>query len=78
MTRIATMIGGLAIAITATLLPPPQRILDSPKALYGAAVLKALSGDADSALRLLERSSEPAPERPAMKTASTCSQPKRG
>ena len=72
------MIGGLVIAIAATLVPPPQRILESPKALYGAAVLKALAGDANSALRLLERSTEPAPQKPVMNTASTCSQPRRG
>ena len=78
MTRIATMIGGLAIALTASLVPPPQRILQNPKALYGAAVLKVLAGDANSALRLLERSSQPVPQKPATNTASTCSQPKRG
>lgn len=73
------MIGGLAIAVTAALVPPPQQILQSPKALYGAAVVKALAGDADSALRLLERSAQPAPVKPAiMKAASTCSQPRRG
>lgn len=72
------MIGGLAIAVTAALVPPPQRILEKPMALYGAAVVKALSGDANSALRLLERSTQPTPEKPAMHTASTCSQPKRG
>jgi len=72
------MIGGLAIAVTTTLVPPPQRMLQSPKALYGAAVLKALVGDANSALRLLERSTAPAPEQPATKTAATCSQPNRG
>jgi hypothetical protein len=53
-------------------------MLKSPKALYGAAVIKALAGDADSALRLLQRSNAPAPEKPSMKTASTCREPKRG
>ena len=78
MTRMATMIGGLVIAVTAALVPPPQQMLKSPKALYGAAVIKALAGDADSALRLLQRSNAPAPEKPSIKTASTCSEPRRG
>lgn len=78
MTRVATMIGGLAVAVAAALVPPPQQMLKSQKALYGAAVIKALVGDADSALRLLQRSSEPAAGKPAMKTASTCREAKRG
>jgi hypothetical protein len=78
MTRTAAMIGGLVVAVAAALVPPPQQMLKSPKALYGAAVIKALAGDADSALRLLQRSSEPAAEKPAMKTASTCREAKRG
>ena len=72
MNRMATMIGGLAIAIAATLVPAPQQMLKSPKVLYGAAMLKAIAGDADSALRLLQRSTEPAAEKPRIKTASTC------
>jgi len=72
------MIGGLAMALMAALVPPPQQMLKGPKALYGAAVIKALAGDANSALRLLQESSAPAPEKPAMKTASTCREPKRG
>jgi hypothetical protein len=78
MTRMATMIGGLVVAVTAALVPPPQQMLNSPKALYGAAVLKAAVGDANSALRLLQMSTQPKPEKPAMKTASTCREVKRG
>lgn len=78
MARTASMIGGLVVAIAAALVPPPQRMLESPKVLYGAAVYKALSGDADSALRLLQRSCQPAAEKPALKTASTGSEPHRG
>ena len=78
MTRMATMIGGLVIAVTAALVPPPQQMLKSPKALYGAAIIKALAGDADSALRLLQRSNAPAAEKPSIKTASTCREPRRG
>jgi len=78
MTRMATMIGGLVIAVAAALVPPPQHILKTPKVLYGAAMLKALSGDANSALRLLQESSAPAPEKPATKTASTCGASNRG
>ena len=72
------MIGGLVIAVTAALVPPPQQMLHSPKALYGAAVIKALAGDADSALRLLQRSTAPAPEMPSTKTAQACPSTKRG
>ena len=72
MNRMATIIFGLAIAIAATLVPAPQQMLKSPKVLYGAAMLKAIAGDADSALRLLQRSTEPAAEKPRIKTASTC------
>ena len=72
------MIGGLIIAVTAAVVPPPQQMLKTPKVLYGAAVIKALAGDANSALRLLQESTAPAPEKPAMKTASTCREAKRG
>jgi hypothetical protein len=78
MTRMATMIGGLAVAIAATLVPPPQQMFTSPKALYGAAIVKAAFGDADSALRLLQRSSEPAPTPARVKSASTFSLVPRG
>lgn len=66
------MIGGLALAMAAAIVPPPQQMLNSPKALYGAAMVKAAVGDADSALRLLQRSTEPAPTPVRMKSASTC------
>jgi hypothetical protein len=72
------MIGGMVIAATVALVPPPQQMLKSPKALYGAAMIKALAGDANSALRLLQESNGPAVEKPAMKTASTCRELKRG
>jgi len=72
------MIGGLVIAVAAALVPPPQQILKTPKVLYGAAVLKAVSGDANSALRLLQESSAPAPEKPATKTAQACRDTNRG
>jgi hypothetical protein len=72
------MIGGLVIAVAAAMVPPPQQMLKTPKVLYGAAMIKALTGDADSALRLLQESHAPAPEKPAMKTASACPQTKRG
>ena len=72
------MIGGLVVTVAAALVPPPQQMLKTPKALYGAAVIKALVGDADSALRLLQESYQPAVEKPAMKTASTCREPGRG
>ena len=78
MTRMATMIAGLVIAAAAALVPAPQQILKTPRVLYGAAMIKAVSGDADSALRLLQQSTAPAPEKPAMKTASTCRETKRG
>ena len=78
MTRTATMIGGLVIAVTAALVPPPQQILKTPKVLYGAAMLKAVSGDANSALRLLQEFNAPAPEKPATKTAQTCRDTNRG
>ena len=78
MTRTATMIGGLVIAVAAALVPPPQQMLKTPKVLYGAAMLKALSGDANSALRLLQQSNAPVPEKPALKTAQTCRETKRG
>ena len=78
MTRTATMIGGLVMAVAAALVPPPQQILKAPKVLYGAAMIKAVSGDADSALRLLQESTTPAPEKPAMKTAQTCPSTRRG
>lgn len=77
MTRIATMIGGLVVAVAA-MVPAPQQMIKTPKILYGAAIVKALTGDADSALRLLQKSNEPAAEKPAMKTASTCREAKRG
>jgi hypothetical protein len=78
MAKMATMIGGLVIAVAAALVPPPQQILKTPKVLYGAAMIKALSGDANSALRLLQQSNGPAPEKPSMKTAQTCHDSKRG
>jgi hypothetical protein len=78
MTRTAAMIGGVVVAITAALVPPPQQMLKSPKVLYGAAVIKALAGDADSALRLLQESTASAAEKPVMKTAPTCRESKRG
>ena len=74
----STMIGGLVIAVAAAMVPPPQQIVKAPKVLYGAAIIKAVSGDADSALRLLQESTAPAPEKPAMKTAQTCPLSKRG
>ena len=78
MAKIATMIGGLVIAVAAALVPPPQQIWKTPKVLYGTAMIKALSGDADSALRLLQQSTAPAPEKPSIKTAQTCRDSKRG
>lgn len=66
------MIGGLVVAITAAVVPPPQQMLHHPRFLYGAAMVKAAVGDADSALRLLQRSTEPAPTPVRMKSASTC------
>ena len=78
MTKTATMIGGLVIAVAAALVPPPQQMLKTPKVLYGAAMIKALSGDADSALRLLHECNAPAPEQPATKTASMRPGAKRG
>jgi hypothetical protein len=72
MARMTTMIGGLAVAIAAALVPPPQQMLNSPRALYGAAMVKAAFGDADSALRLLQRASEPAPAPARVNSASTC------
>jgi hypothetical protein len=77
MTRMATMIGGLVVAVAA-LVPAPQQMLKTPKVLYGAAMVKALTGDAASALRLFQESTAPAPEKPAMKTAQTCREAKRG
>ena len=50
---------------TSALVPAPQQMLKTPKILYGAAMVKALTGDADSALRLLQKSNEPAVEKPA-------------
>lgn len=78
MTRTATMIGGLVIAVAAALVPAPQQMLKTPKVLYGAAMIKAVAGDADSALRLLQQSTAPAPEKPSMKTAQTCRDSNRG
>lgn len=78
MTRTATMIGGLAVAIVAAVVPPPQQLLMSPKALYGAAMVKAAVGDADSALRLLQRSTEPTPTPTRVNSASRCSLSPRG
>jgi hypothetical protein len=72
MTRTAAILGGLAVAVAAAVVPPPQHLLTSPKVLYGAAMVKAAVGDADSALRLLQRSTEPAPAPVRMKSASTC------
>lgn len=72
------MIGGLVVAIAAALVPPPQQLIRSPKVLYGAAIVKAISGDADSAMRLFQESTAPAPEKPAIKTAQTCPYSKRG
>ena len=66
------MIGGLVVAMVAAVVPPPQHLLNSPKVLYGAAIVKAAVGDADSALRLLQRSSEPAPTPVRTNSASTC------
>ena len=66
------------IAVAAALVPPPQHLLKTPKVLYGAAMIKAVAGDADSALRLLQESTAPAPEKPSMKTAQTCPLTKRG
>jgi hypothetical protein len=53
-------------------------MLKTPKVLYGTAMIKALSGDANSALRLLQQSNAPAPEKPSLKTAQTCRDSKRG
>ncbi len=78
MTRTATMIGALVLAVAASLVPAPQQILKTPKVLYGAAMIKVVAGDADSALRLLQESSAPAPEQPSIKTAETCPLSKRG
>lgn len=78
MTRTATLIGGLVMAVAAALVPAPQQILKTPKVLYGAAMIKVVAGDADSALRLLQESTAPAPEKPSMKTAQTCPLTKRG
>ncbi len=78
MTRTATMIGGLVITVAAALVPPPQQILKAPRVLYGAAMIKAVSGDANSALRLLQESTAPVPEKPSMNTAQTCRWPNRG
>ena len=73
MTRTAAMIGGLVMTAAAALVPPPQQVLHHPKFLYGAAMVKAAVGDADSALRLLQRSSDPPPRPAHVKAASTCS-----
>ena len=78
MAKIATMIGGMVIAVAAALVPAPQQILKTPRVLYGTAMIKAVSGDADSALRLLQRSNRPPTEKPSMKTAQTCRDTKRG
>ncbi len=78
MTRTATMIGGLVIAVAAALVPAPQQMLKTPKALYGAAMVKVLSGDAESALRLLQQSNAPAPEKRAVNSAHTCRESHRG
>ena len=77
MAKIATTIGALIIAVAA-LVPAPQTMLKTPKVLYGTAIIKALSGDANSALRLLQQSNAPAPEKPSMKTAQSCRDNKRG
>lgn len=71
------MIGVVAVAIAA-LVPPPQHMLKNPKALYGAAVYKALVGDAQSALRLLQESSAPSPQQPSTRRASACTASPRG
>lgn len=79
MTRTATIIGGLVVAIAAAVVPPPQQLLaQHPKLLYGAAIVKAATGDANSALRLLQRSSEPAPQPVRLDRASTCTLSPRG
>ncbi len=72
------MIGGLVIAVAAALVPAPQQMLKTPKVLYGAAMIKVVAGDADSALRLLQESNAPAPEKPSTKTAQTCRGSQRG
>lgn len=73
MTRTATILGGLVVAVAAAVVPPPQQLLNlHPKLLYGAAIVKAATGDANSALRLLQRSTEPAPQPVRLNRASVC------
>ncbi len=67
----ALLIGGLAVAM-ATVIPAPKISFESPSILYGAAIYKAITGDAGAALRLLERSNEQAA--PAPLPAGTASQ----
>lgn len=55
------LIGGLAAAMMASVVPAPRISLENPTLLYGAAIYKAIVGDAGSALRLLQRSENPAP-----------------
>jgi hypothetical protein len=76
------LIGGLVIAMTTTVLPAPKISTDNPKLLYGAAIYKAIVGDAGSALRLLQRSEDQPAAVPAApsRAASNCtaSHPARG
>ncbi|MGH9522414.1 MAG: hypothetical protein ACRD3E_07775 [Terriglobales bacterium] len=78
MTRTAAMIGGLVMTMAAAIVPPPQQVLHHPKFLYGAAMVKAAVGDANSALQLLQRSTERAPAPARVRSASTCSPQSRG
>ncbi len=65
------LIGGLAVAMATTIVPAPRISTENPKVLYGAAIYKAMIGDAGSALRLLQRSKTAAtPEVPNPRAAS--------
>ncbi len=75
------LIGGLAVAMMTAVVPAPRLCSNNPKLLYGAAMFKAMTGDAASAMRLLQRSREEAAPAPAARPrlASQCSaHPSRG
>jgi hypothetical protein len=73
------LIGGLAVAMMTTVVPAPRLSTHNPKVLYGAAIFKAIVGDAGSALRLLQRSRDESAPAPRARIASSCpAQPVRG
>ena len=76
----AAILGGLAVAMAASMFPAPQTVLKSrPQVFYGAAVYKSMVGDAEGTLRMLQKSVEEVPAPAAMRTAaSTCSGTPRG